>query len=73
MTSLSVEFEHVRDFVERNFSEITGSNCIVLYCTRLLTEGNPEQGKTKNNNSNNNNRTEQLPWRHSPTWHHEVK
>lgn len=47
MTSLSVEFEHVRDFVERNFSEITGSNCIVLYCTCLLTEGNPEQGKKK--------------------------
>lgn len=47
MTSLSVEFEHVRDFVDRNFSEITGSNCIVLYCTCLLTEGNPEQGKKK--------------------------
>jgi len=52
MTSLSVEFEHVRDFVERNFSEITGSNCIVLYCTCLLTEGNPEQGKKKKQQQN---------------------
>lgn len=52
MTSLSVEFEHVRDFVERNFSEITGSNCIVLYCTCLLTEGNPEQGKKKQQQQN---------------------
>lgn len=52
MTSLSVEFEHVRDFVERNFSEITGSNCIVLYRTCLLTEGNPEQGKKKKQQQN---------------------
>lgn len=52
MTSLSVEFEHVRDFVDRNFSEITGSNCIVLYCTCLLTEGNPEQGRKKKQQQN---------------------
>lgn len=63
---LGVENMNMLETLLREISQKSRAQ-IVFYCSCLSIEENPEQGKEKII------KTEKLPWRHSPTWRHEVK